>query len=57
MPGRKPIEDPEEYDLMMLLEQLESLREEMEELQVKSLEEVEQRIAELHRELDKREDE
>ena len=42
---------------MMLLEQLESLREEMEELQVKSLEEVEQRIAELHRELDKREDE
>jgi hypothetical protein len=51
----KKNEGAKEYDLMALLEQLESLREDMEDLKVKSLAEVEQRIAELHKELDERE--
>lgn len=44
--------DPEEYDVLLRLEQLESVEEEMMELGVTSLEEVRQRIADLHRELD-----
>ncbi|HEV7128753.1 MAG TPA: hypothetical protein VGN32_15085 [Ktedonobacterales bacterium] len=44
--------DPKEYDLMVVLEQLESLEEEMEELGVTTLEGVRQRIAELHKQLD-----
>lgn len=39
---------------MMILERLESLEEEMEDLGVKSLDEVRQRIEELHTELDQR---
>ncbi|GAC1451620.1 MAG: hypothetical protein PVSMB4_11600 [Ktedonobacterales bacterium] len=45
--------DPKEYGTMLLLEQLESLEEDMDELGVKTLDEVRQRIAELHRQLDK----
>lgn len=45
----------QEYDLLLLLEQLESLREDMEDLKVTNLAEVEQRIANLHEELDERE--
>ncbi len=48
------MEEPgeEEYDLMMELEQLETLKEEMEELGVSSLAEVESRVRELNRKLD-----
>ncbi len=42
----------EEYDLMVELERLESLREEMEELGVHTLAEIQHRIAELHHHLD-----
>lgn len=41
-----------EYDLLVELEQLETLKEEMEELGVSSLQEVEARIAELNSQLD-----
>lgn len=44
--------DPGEYDEMMRLERLESLEEDMQELGVKSLDEVRARIADLHRQLD-----
>lgn len=44
--------DPAEYDTMLTLERLESLEEEMVELDVKTLDDVRARIAELHRELD-----
>jgi hypothetical protein len=54
MPRQSP-EDSEEYATMELLERLESLREDMEELGVTTLAEVEQRIADLHRQLDERE--
>ncbi len=43
--------DNEEYDTMALLDQLESLEEEMEELGVTTLDEVRQRIRELHERL------
>ncbi len=43
----------DEYDAMLLLDQLETLEEEMEELGVTTLDEVRQRIQELHRSLDK----
>jgi superfamily I DNA and RNA helicase len=46
--------DEEEYDDMELLERLETLREDMEELGVTTLEQVNQRIKDLHRELDVR---
>jgi hypothetical protein len=44
----------EEYDDMELLERLETLREDMEELGVTTLDEVIQRIEELHQQLDAR---
>lgn len=44
---------PDEYDTMLVLERLESLEEEMEELGVRSLDDVRQRIAELHERLDR----
>ncbi len=44
--------DEEEYDLMMELDQLETLKEEMEELQLHSLAEVEARMKELNQKLD-----
>jgi hypothetical protein len=44
--------DQAEYDLMMELDQLETIKEEMEELGVSSLVEIEARMAELHRKLD-----
>lgn len=46
--------EPAEYALMLELEQLESLEEDMEELGVKTLEEIRQRIAALHQQLDHR---
>jgi len=46
--------DEEEYSDMELLEWLESLREDMEELGVSTLQEVITRIDELHRKLDRR---
>lgn len=60
--GRKPGQDDEdeggvedldneEYDTMALLDQLESLEEEMEELGVTTLDEVRQRIRDLHERL------
>ena len=50
----KPSEDfdPREYDIMLQLERLESIEEEMTELEVSTLDEVRQRISELHRALD-----
>jgi hypothetical protein len=47
--------DPEEYDVLLRLERLESVEEELMELGVTTLEEVRQRIADLHRELDAQE--
>jgi hypothetical protein len=44
--------DPKEYDTMLELERLESLEEEMMELGVTSLDDIRQRISELHRTLD-----
>lgn len=44
--------EKEEYDLMMELEQLETLKEEMEELGVSSLAEVEARMRALNQKLD-----
>lgn len=44
--------DQAEYDLMLELDQLETLKEEMEELSVSSLAEVIARMDELHRKLD-----
>jgi hypothetical protein len=44
--------DPGEYDLMLELERLESLEEEMVEMKVTTLEEVRERIGELHQRLD-----
>ena len=46
--------DIEEYDDMELLERLETLREDMEDLGVTTLQEVNRRIEELHRKLDMR---
>lgn len=43
--------DNEDYDTMTLLEQMETLEEEMEELGVTTLEELRQRIRELHEKL------
>ena len=45
--------DPDEYDVMLELERLESLEEEMVEMKVTSLEEVRERITQLHQHLDK----
>ena len=45
-------EDEFEYEDMELLERLETLREDMEDLGVKTLDELIQRIEELHRRLD-----
>jgi hypothetical protein len=45
--------DTGEYDVMLELERLESLEEEMVEMKVTSLEEVRERIGELHQKLDK----
>jgi hypothetical protein len=44
--------DSAEYDIMLVLERLESLEEDMVELDVSTLEEVRQRIAALHQRLD-----
>ena len=44
--------DPSEYDTLMQLERLESLEEEMIEVGVTTIEELRERIASLHRELD-----
>ena len=52
-PGEEAWDD-EEYSEMELLERLESLREDMEDLGVTSLQEVVARIEELHRHLDAR---
>lgn len=57
--GNKPDEkdqdfDEEEYNAMEILEMLESVREDMEELGVSTLQEVIARIEELHRHLDAR---
>ena len=43
--------DAREYDLMVLLERLESLEEDMEELGMTTLDEVRRRIAQLHEQL------
>ncbi len=44
--------DPEEYDELLELERLESLEEEMRELGVTTLDELRERIARLHGEMD-----
>jgi hypothetical protein len=43
--------DDDEYDAMMLLERLESLEEEMEDLEVATLDDLRTRIRDLHAEL------
>ncbi|HEX8729301.1 MAG TPA: hypothetical protein VF739_11795 [Ktedonobacterales bacterium] len=43
--------DEEEYNAMMLLERLESLEEEMEDLEITTLDELRARIRDLHAEL------
>jgi hypothetical protein len=47
-----PAFDPAEYDSLLQLERLESLEEDMVELGVTTLDEVRERIAALHREVD-----
>ena len=47
--------DPRQYNLMLELERLESLEEELVELRLTTLDEVRQRIAELHAKLDEEE--
>jgi hypothetical protein len=42
-----------EYDAMLVLERLETLEEEMDELGVRTLDEVRRRIVELHEHLDR----
>ncbi|HZC08257.1 MAG TPA: hypothetical protein VE338_21670 [Ktedonobacterales bacterium] len=44
-------EDDDEYDAMMLLDRLESLEEEMEDLEIGTLDELRTRIRDLHAEL------
>ncbi|WP_376795999.1 hypothetical protein [Thermogemmatispora sp.] len=44
--------DPEEYDDLEMLEILETIREDMEELGLRTLDEVIERIEELHRKLE-----
>ena len=44
--------EPAEYESMLVLERLESLQEDMEELGVRTLDDVRRRIEELHRQLD-----
>lgn len=46
--------DREEYSTMELLEWLETLREDMEELGVNTLQDIIARIEDLHRQLDRR---
>jgi hypothetical protein len=43
--------DDEEYNAMMLLERLESLEEEMEDLEIATLDDLRTRIRDLHAEL------
>ncbi|MGO8950600.1 MAG: hypothetical protein ACLQUY_23705 [Ktedonobacterales bacterium] len=45
--------DPDEYDVMLELERLESLEEEMVEMKVTNLDEVRERITQLHQQLDR----
>ena len=52
--GEKQQEFDDEYSDMELLEMLESLREDMEELGVTTLQEIIERIEELHQRLDAR---
>jgi hypothetical protein len=51
--GSSAHEEADEYDEMELLERLESLREDMEDLGVTTLDEVNARIDEMHRRLEK----
>ncbi|MBX5457227.1 MAG: hypothetical protein IRZ31_10020 [Thermogemmatispora sp.] len=44
--------DPEEYDDLEMLEILETIRDDMEELGLRTLDEVIERIEELHRKLE-----
>lgn len=46
--------EQEEYALLALIDRLEDLREEMDDLGVSSVAQLEERIAELHRQLDER---
>ncbi|HEX9016067.1 MAG TPA: hypothetical protein VF960_08730 [Chloroflexota bacterium] len=50
--GKMDENERDEYDLMMDLDQLETIKEEMEELGVSTLREVEARIEALHEKLD-----
>jgi hypothetical protein len=52
--GMRDGTDESEYAVMELLERLETLREDMEDLGVTTLDEVSQRIEELHLKLDKK---
>ncbi|HET7035593.1 MAG TPA: hypothetical protein VFI42_07925 [Thermomicrobiaceae bacterium] len=49
-------EEPSLYELMLELDRLEELREDLQERGLRTLDEVEQRIAELHRRLDELEE-
>ena len=50
-------DDGATYDLLELLERLESIREELDELGIRSFDELNQRIAELHASVDETEGE
>ncbi len=47
--------EPTDYELLMELEQLESLKEELEELEIRTIDELAGRIRALHARLDERE--
>lgn len=51
----QPAAEGGEYDMMLRLERLESLREEMDELGVTTVADIDDQIAALNRELDARE--
>ena len=49
-------EEPSLYELMLELDRLEELREDLQERGLRTLEEVERRIAEVHQRIDELED-
>ncbi|HEU5424394.1 MAG TPA: hypothetical protein VFU72_12685 [Nitrolancea sp.] len=49
-------EEPSLYELLLELDRLEELREDLQERGLRTLEEVERRIAELHQRIDELED-
>lgn len=54
---KEPLECKEGYEAMLFLERLESLKEELEELGLRGIDDIERKIAECNLKLDKLEEE